>query len=115
MLRIRLSGHLNIEAGDVLLRSRDFPGEQGRAAFAFLVGNRSGPVGRAALTEALWPGGPPPASDSAITSLISKLRSLLTPDPVNDNVTWTVACYQVGDLTPSAVRDFPEPAECWTR
>lgn len=77
MLRIRLSGHLNIEAGDLLLRSRDFPGEQGRAAFAFLVGNRSGPVGRATLVDALWPGGPPPASDSALTSLISKLRSLL--------------------------------------
>src|SRR5690606_25763619 len=28
------------------------------------------------------------------------LRAVLTPDPVNSNVTWTVACYQIGDLTP---------------
>jgi TolA-binding protein len=24
---------------------------------------------------------------------------------------WTVACYQIGDLTPSALRDFPDPVE----
>lgn len=41
----------------------------------------------------------------------AELRSLLTPDPVNSNVTWTVACYQIGDLTPSAVRDFADAAE----
>ncbi|MGH9137448.1 MAG: hypothetical protein ACRD0G_10435, partial [Acidimicrobiales bacterium] len=41
----------------------------------------------------------------------AELRSLLTPDPVNQNVTWTVACYQVGDLAPSAVRDFSDPAD----
>jgi hypothetical protein len=39
----------------------------------------------------------------------AELRSVLSPDPVNSNVTWTVACYQIGDLTPSAVRDFADP------
>ena len=39
------------------------------------------------------------------------LRLLLTPDPQVDELTWTVACYQIGDLTPSALRDFPDPVE----
>lgn len=42
------------------------------------------------------------------------LRAVLTPDPVNSNVTWTVACYQIGDLTPSAVRDFADPVAAVT-
>lgn len=78
MLRIRLSGHMSIEAPDTLLLQRDFPGEQGRAAFAFLVGHRGGPVARAALAEALWPDQPPAAWDSALSSIISKLRALLS-------------------------------------
>jgi hypothetical protein len=40
-----------------------------------------------------------------------ELRELLTPDPADHNVVWTVACYQIGDLTPSALRDFPDPVE----
>lgn len=40
-----------------------------------------------------------------------ELRDLLSPDPSNANVTWSVACYQVGDLTPSALADFAEPLE----
>lgn len=34
------------------------------------------------------------------------LRGLLRPDPAAEAVAWTVACYQIGDLTPSALRDF---------
>lgn len=50
----------------------------------------------------------------AVNGAESELRSLLTPDPVNANVTWSVACYQIGDLTPSAVRDFADAAEAVT-
>ena len=39
------------------------------------------------------------------------LRSILRPDPDADAVAWTVACYQIGDLTPSALRDFANPVE----
>jgi hypothetical protein len=41
----------------------------------------------------------------------SSLRSFLSPDPTNEHVTWTVACYQIGDLTPTALRDFADPVE----
>lgn len=39
------------------------------------------------------------------------LRSVLRPDPDWEAVAWTVACYQIGDLTPSALRDFADPVE----
>jgi SARP family transcriptional regulator, regulator of embCAB operon len=78
MLRIYLSGRMALEAGDLLLSSTDFPGQQGRAAFALLAGERGNPVSRHALAAALWPAAPPRAGDSALTSIVSKLRSLLT-------------------------------------
>ena len=47
----------------------------------------------------------------ALAEAEDELRDLLTPDPDDQNVVWTVACYQIGDLTPSALRDFPDPVE----
>ena len=47
----------------------------------------------------------------ALAEADDELRDLLTPDPADHNVVWTVACYQIGDLTPSALRDFPDPVE----
>jgi len=47
----------------------------------------------------------------ALAEAEDELRDLLTPDPTDHNVVWTVACYQIGDLTPSALRDFPDPVE----
>lgn len=77
MLRIHLSGLITIEGGGVRVRPRDFPGQQGRAAFAFLVGHRGDPVARSALAEALWPGPRPASWEPAISAVVSKLRSLL--------------------------------------
>jgi len=34
------------------------------------------------------------------------LRHVLRPDPRHRDVTWSVACYRIGDLTPSELRDF---------
>jgi hypothetical protein len=47
----------------------------------------------------------------ALAEAEDELRDLLTPDPIDHNVVWTVACYQIGDLTPSALRDFPDAVE----
>jgi hypothetical protein len=39
----------------------------------------------------------------------SKLGQFLRPDPADPrSVTWTVTCYQIGDLSPSALRDFSD-------
>lgn len=37
------------------------------------------------------------------------LRQFLRPDPHEMEATWTVACYQIGDLTPCALLDFASP------
>ena len=78
MLRIHLSGLISVEGEDVVLGPRDFPGQQGRAAFAFMVGHRGGPVARGELAEALWPSERPQAWETALGAIVSKLRGLLS-------------------------------------
>ena len=77
MLRIYLSGRMTIEADGRNLGPGEFPGQQGRAAFALLAGMRSVPVSRHDLAAALWRESPPRAWESALTSIVSKLRTLL--------------------------------------
>lgn len=36
------------------------------------------------------------------------LAAHLRPHPGKSECTWTVACYQIGDLSPTSLRDFPE-------
>ena len=55
----------------------EFPGQQGRAAFALLVGERPNAVARDVIAEAIWPHGSPAARDAALNSIVSKLRTLL--------------------------------------
>ena len=76
--RIYLSGRMTLEAGGLTLGPRDFPGQQGRTAFAYLVSERRAPVSRRALAEAIWPSRPPAAWDTALSSIVSKLRALIT-------------------------------------
>ena len=76
-LRVYLSGRMTVDAGGTRFEADAFPGPQGRATFAFLVGHRSTPVTRDALAEALWPSGPPPSWDASLSSIVSKLRTLL--------------------------------------
>lgn len=78
MLRIYLSGHMTLEADEVLLGPSAFPGPQGQAAWAYLVMRRGGPISRSALANALWRGNPPESWDGALSALVSKLRSLLS-------------------------------------
>jgi hypothetical protein len=59
------------------------------------------------------------ASSDAARLLISlslaeatdELRRLLTPDPADLDVTWSVEFFEIGDLTPSATREFVDPVE----
>lgn len=78
MLRIYLSGRMALERDGVLRGPGDFPGQQGRAVFAFLAIHRGEAVARTALADALWRSRPPPSWDTALSSIVSKLRSLLS-------------------------------------
>jgi DNA-binding SARP family transcriptional activator len=77
-MRVYLAGRVCLEAGDQLFGPIDFPGRQGRVAFAYLVAERGRPVPRESLASVLWPGERAPAWESALSALISKLRALFT-------------------------------------
>ena len=76
-LRIYLTGRVCLEADGALLDATAFPGAQGRLAFAYLVAERSHPVARSDLVSALWPGELPASYDTALSAVVSRLRTLL--------------------------------------
>lgn len=96
-LRIRLAGRLSLEAGECLFDQAEFPGIQGRIAFAFLTAERSRPVTRSELIEALWPADAPPSCESALNAILSKLRGLLTRAGLDQSATLVGAsgCYEL--------------------
>lgn len=97
MLRIYLTGRITIEAGESVLGPGTFPGQQGRVAFAYMVGERSRPVSRSELADALWPTQLPSSWDTALNAIISKLRSLLVSAGLDGSTALTAAagCYEL--------------------
>lgn len=112
MLRIHLSGRVSIEAGGTLLGPDAFPAQQGRAAFAFLVGERGTLVSRSALADALWPDRPPPSWSTALSSIVSKLRSLLSRAGLDGSTALSASggCYELR-LPPSSWIDHEVAAD----
>jgi DNA-binding SARP family transcriptional activator len=77
--RIQLCGPTVIERAGERLEGR-LPGRQGRLLFAYLVINRQSLTSRDELVEALWPNVLPPASETGLNALISKVRKALGPE-----------------------------------
>lgn len=75
-MKIQLCGHVAIEAEGKRIENR-LPGRQGRLLFVYMAANRSKPLARHELMEALWSSEPPQAADGALRSLLSKLRRVL--------------------------------------
>ena len=73
-LRTRRGQHQDGLAGSAL------PGRQGQLLLAYLVCHRTRACPRYELEDVLWPEHAPAASDSALSSLLSKLRRALGPD-----------------------------------
>ncbi|MSQ33363.1 MAG: hypothetical protein EXR60_02935 [Dehalococcoidia bacterium] len=92
-----------IESAGRLLAEQQFPGRQGRLLFAYLICHRQRPIARAELADALWPETLPPAWETALNALVSKLRGLLkrVGPPVPMTLTSASGGYllQVGDDT----------------
>lgn len=97
MMRIYLSGRLTVETAGIRLGPADFPGQQGRAAFALLVGERGRPIARSALADAIWPQQLPASWDGSLSAIASKLRALLTRLGLHDGATLTASggCYEL--------------------
>jgi DNA-binding SARP family transcriptional activator len=96
-VRIHLAGRVSLEVDGRLFDQAAFPGQQGRLAFAYLVSERSRPVGRSELTDALWPAEAPPSCETALNAIVSKLRSLLARAGLDGSATLASApgCYQL--------------------
>ena len=94
---MHLAGRISLEVDGHRVEQQAFPGQQGRLAFAYLACERGRPVARAELAEVLWPADLPPAWDSALSAIISKLRSLLGKvglDPTQ-SLTSGAGCYEL--------------------
>lgn len=74
--RIQLCGRLVAEWRGARLES-ELPGRQGRLLFAYLVLNRTRVATRDGLVHALWSDGAPPAAETALAALLSKVRRLI--------------------------------------
>ena len=96
-VRIYLSGSVTVEVDDQRLGSDEFPGQQGRVAFAYLVTRRGSPVDREALALAVWGEQRPKAWQSALTAIVSKLRGRLDQVglPGRDVLVGIAGCYEL--------------------
>lgn len=74
-VRVYLAGRVSVEASGSVLPSDQFPGQQGRIAFAYLALERARPVTHGELAEVLWSESLPPAWEAALSAIVSKLRS----------------------------------------
>ena len=77
MLRIYLTGALQVERDERLLRESQLGGPQGRFVLAYLVTGRERAVTQSELAEALWPDSLPASWTLALSAIVSKLRARL--------------------------------------
>jgi DNA-binding SARP family transcriptional activator len=78
LTRIQICGGVVVRVGDRRIDG-DLPGRQGQLLLVYLAANRHRAVPRDELIEALWPGELPARPESALSVLLSKLRSVLGP------------------------------------
>ena len=87
LTRVYVTGRVEIESGEKLVREQQFPGRQGRIIFAYLVCHWQRAVTREELADALWPESLPGSWEAALHALVSKLRGLLKgvvgPEAIN--------------------------------
>ena len=104
MLRIYLTGEVQVENGDRLLRESKLGGPQGRFVLAHLVIERKRAVTQAELAEALWPESLPASWTLALSAIVSRLRAGLATVgvPRNRIIGNAFGCYQ-----------FTPPGETW--
>src|SRR5262249_38281887 len=76
-VHVYLTGELCFELDGNLVATSQFPGRQGRVAFAYLVLERERTVTRDELIGLLWPEEAPRSYEVALSALMSKLRQLL--------------------------------------
>jgi SARP family transcriptional regulator, regulator of embCAB operon len=103
-LRIYLTGEVQVELGERLLRESKLGGPQGRFVLAYLVTERKRAVTQAELTEALWPESVPASWALALSAIVSRLRARLAGLGLERSriIGNAFGCYQ-----------FSPPADTW--
>jgi DNA-binding SARP family transcriptional activator len=81
-VRVQICGPPTVEI-DGERRDHLLPGRQGRILLAYAMLRRREAIGRDEAIAAVWGDTPPRAVDTALAALLSKLRKVLTPAPVN--------------------------------
>ncbi len=104
MLRIYLTGEVQVENDGRLLREAQLGGPQGRFVLAYLVSERTHAVTQADLAEALWPESMPASWTLALSAIVSRLRARLGSVglPRTRIIGNAFGCYQ-----------FTPPGETW--
>ncbi len=82
-MKVFLAGRVAFEANGHAIDQRRFPGRQGRLLFAYLVAEQGRAVPKDELAEALWGEAPPASWETALTVIVSKLRSLLADQGID--------------------------------
>ena len=107
LVRVYVTGEVQVEHGETLLREAGLLGRQGRLVFVYLALERERAVDGDELAELLWPDRLPPSSALALSAIISKLRSALGRLGLSRNevIVSAFGCYQLR-LPPDAWVDL---------
>ena len=95
--RLYLTGPVSLELGGRLVVERQLPGRQGRRALVYLALERTRPVPRDELADAIWGESLPPAWEAALSAVVSKLRGLAARLglPARDTFPGVSGCYHL--------------------
>src|ERR1700704_6358645 len=96
-LKVFLTGRVAVKTEGAVVDEAQLGGRQGRLLFAYLVAERSRPVPRDELAEALWGETPPATRDKALSVIASKLRGALADAGLDGRELLTAAfgCYRL--------------------
>jgi peptide/nickel transport system substrate-binding protein len=96
-LKVFVTGRVAVETDGAVIDEAHLGGRQARLLFAYLVAERSRPVPRDELAEALWGETPPVTRDKALTVIASKLRAALGDAGLDSRELLTAAfgCYRL--------------------
>ncbi len=104
MLRIYLTGEVQAERGERLVRESQLGGPQGRFVLAYLVTERKRAVTQSELAEALWPDAAPASWTLALSAIVSRLRARIATLGIERSrvIPNAFGCYQ-----------FSPPGDVW--
>src|SRR5690242_13746461 len=95
VVRVRLAGGFSVTVGARVLGEAAWPGRQGRLVLAYLACHGDRPVPRSELVELVWPAGPPRSAATALSVLVSSLRSTLAEAGLTDPISCRAGCYRL--------------------